>query len=130
MHALLLFIILVWDIAMMKIKERSKTSNWIAVIFLLTFVNLFFSLNVVLPCMTLWIGENWKFGVNTIISLTCIKQSWVSLWEPQQNNLTNPEVYSEPCQAFEIACFVKIVIFFVKYSILDVWQNSEYISVI
>ena len=38
--------------------------------------------------------------MNTIISLVCIKRSHASLLEPQQNDLSNPEVYS---------CFAKIV---------------------
>ena len=77
-----------------------------------------------------WIKENPKFGVNTVTSLAYIKQSWVSLQEPQENNLSDLEVYSEPCQASKIESFVKIVLFFVKHSILDVWQNSEYTSII
>ena len=59
-----------------------------------------------------------------------IKQSRVCLWEPGQNNLSNPEVYSEPFQTSKIEYFVKIIIFFLKHSILDPWQNSEYASVI
>ena len=66
--------------------------------------------------------------MNTIISLACIKQSQVSLQEPQQNKLSNPEVYSEPCQTSKMFC--KNNHFFVKYSILHVWQNSEHASVI
>ena len=33
--------------------------------------------------------------VNTIISLAYIKRSCVSLLEPQQKNLSNPEAYLE-----------------------------------
>ena len=43
-------------------------------------------------------GENAKFRVNTIISFAYIKYSRVSLLKRQQNNLSNPELYSEPCQ--------------------------------
>ena len=67
-----------------------------------------------------WIKENSKFGVNTVTSLAYIKQSLLSLQEPQQNNLSDLEVYSESCQASKIESFVKIVLFFVKHSILDV----------
>ena len=67
-----------------------------------------------------WIKENSKFGVNTVTSLAYIKQSLLSLQEPQQNNLSDLEVYSESCQASKIDSFVKIVLFFVKHSILDV----------
>ena len=68
--------------------------------------------------------------MNTIISLAYIKQSQVSLWKPGQNNLSNPEVYSEPCQTSKTECFVKITIFFIKHFTVDVWQNFEYASVI
>ena len=34
----------------------------------------------------------------------------VSLLEPQKNNWSNPEAYSEPCQTSKMQCFVKIVI--------------------
>ena len=66
-----------------------------------------------------------------MISSAYIKQSQVSPWEPQQNNLRNPEVDSKPCQTSNVECFTKIIIFFfIKHSILDIWQNSEYASVI
>ena len=74
------------------------------------------------------IRENSLFGMNTIISLAYIK--------PRQNNLSDPEAYPEPCQTSKIDCFVKIVNglnllnFFVRHSILDVWQGSKYTSVI
>ena len=32
-----------------------------------------------------------------------------ALLEPQQNNLSNPEAYSEPCQTSKMGCFAKIV---------------------
>ena len=62
--------------------------------------------------------------------------SSVTLLKPRQNNLSDPEAYSEPCQTSKMDCFVKIVIslnlltFFVRHSILDVWQGSKYASVI
>ena len=52
------------------------------------------------------IRGNSKFRVNTIISATYIKCSCVSLLEPWQNNLSNPEAYSEPCQTSKIGCSV------------------------
>ena len=67
--------------------------------------------------------------MNTIVSLAYIKQSQLSLWEPRQNDLRNPDVYWEPCQTPEIECFEKNNLF-VKHSILDVSKNSEYASVI
>ena len=87
-------------------------------------------MNVVLSCMISEFGENSQFGVNTIISLAYIKQSWVYLWEPRQNNLSNPEVCSEPCQKSKIVFCKNNHLFFVKHFILDVWQDSEYASVI
>ena len=47
--------------------------------------------------------------VNTIISLAYIKRSRVSLLEPQQNNLSNPEAYSKLCETSKMKCFEKIV---------------------
>ena len=55
------------------------------------------------------IREKLEFGVNTIISLIYNKYSLVSLLEPVQNNLSNPEVYSEPCQTSKMDCFAKIL---------------------
>ena len=48
-------------------------------------------------------GENTKFRVNIIISVAYIKCFFVSLLEPWQNNLSNPEECSEP----KIECFAK-----------------------
>ena len=45
-------ILIVWDIGMKKMKERTKTSNLMVDKFSLTFVKLLVRLNVVLPCMT------------------------------------------------------------------------------
>ena len=62
--------------------------------------------------------------------------SYVSLLEPWQSNLSNPEAYSKPCQTSKMECFAKIVNgsklknYFVKHSILDISQGSEYASVI
>ena len=37
------------------------------------------------------------------------QHSRVSLLEPRQNNLSNPEAYSEPCQASKMEFFSEIV---------------------
>ena len=64
------------------------------------------------------------------------QRSHVSLLELWQNNLSNPETYSEHWQTSKMECFAKIVnswkllTFFVKHAILDVWQGSEYASAI
>ena len=47
--------------------------------------------------------------VNTTISLIYSKYSRVSLLEPGQNNLSNPEACSEPGHASEMDCFEKKV---------------------
>ena len=54
-----------------------------------------------------WIRE--KFWENTIISLYCSKYSCVSLLEPGQNNLGNPEAHLEPCLTSKMDCFAKII---------------------
>ena len=100
---------IVWDIGMKKVKERSKTSNWMVDHFSLTFVNLSLAWMFYLLVWLQNKGENSKFGVNTIISLAYIKRSRVSLLEPWQNNVSNPEAYSEPCRTFKMECFAKIV---------------------
>ena len=51
---------IVWDIGTRKMIERTKASNLIVDYFSLTFVNLFISLNVALPCM---MSEYQKFLV-------------------------------------------------------------------
>ena len=112
---ILLITLVVWNIGMKKMKERSKTSNWTVNHFFSTFVNplLAWMLN-----FYVWLQSNWtvnhffstfvnpllawmlnfyvwlqnrknsKFGVNTINSLVYIRYSRVSLFEPWQNNLT------------------------------------------
>ena len=47
--------------------------------------------------------------VNTEICLTSIKCSRASLLKPQQNNLSNPEAYSELCQTSKMEWFRKII---------------------
>ena len=60
-----------------------------------------------------------------MISLAYINS--VSLLEPWQSNLSNPEINSELCQTSKMECFVKIVsglkplTFFAKDFILDVY---------
>ena len=83
------------------------------------------------------IRKNSLFGVNTIISLAYIYQpSCVSLLKPRQSNLSDPEAYPEPYQTSKMDCFVKIVnglnlvTFFVRHSVLNVWQGSKYISAV
>ena len=74
-----------------------------------------------------------KSGVNTIISLAYIKHFSVFLLELQQNNLSNPDVYSEPCQTSKMECLVNsynLLTILEKQSILDAWQSSEYASAI
>ena len=84
---ILLITLVVWNIGMKKMKERSKTSNWTVNHFFSTFVNplLAWMLN-----FYVWLQnrKNSKFGVNTINSLVYIRYSRVSLFEPWQNNLT------------------------------------------
>ena len=47
--------------------------------------------------------------MNTITSLTYIKCFRVSLLEPRQNNLSNPEAYSELGQTYKMEWFAEIV---------------------
>ena len=39
------------------------------------------------------IGENSKFGVNTLISMAYVKRSHVSFLDLWQNNLNNPDTF-------------------------------------
>ena len=55
------------------------------------------------------LGENAKFRMNTIVSLSYSKCSHVSLLEPHQNNLSNPKEYSKPRQTSKMEWFAKIV---------------------
>ena len=70
------------------------------------------------------------------MSLAYIKCSHVSLLEPWQSNLSNPEAYSESCQTSKMECFANIVnnekplTISVIRSILDAWWSSKYASVI
>ena len=53
------------------------------------------------------IRGKFKFGVNTIIIFAYIKLSRVSLLESRQNNVSNQEAHSEPCQTSKMECFAK-----------------------
>ena len=122
------------EIEIKKMKDK-KTSNWRVVHFSF-FCLPFVSLDVVLSCMASHKGENSLFGVNTISSLAYSKRSCVSLVELLQKDLSNPEAYSEPCQTPKIKYFAKIInawkllTFFVKHSIFNASQISEYVFVI
>ena len=85
-------------------KERTKTSNWMLDHFSLTFFNLSLALMLYFH---VWLQN--KFGENTILIMAYIKRSHVSLLEQWQNNLNNPEGYSELGQTSKIECFAKIV---------------------
>ena len=53
--------------------------------------------------------ENFKFGANTFISMAYIKRSPLFLLDLRQNNLNNPDAYSEPGPTSTIESFAKIV---------------------
>ena len=86
--------LIAWDIGAKKIKERTKTSNLIAGHFTFTFVN--FSIAWILY-YHVWLQNKGQF----LVWSECYNQfviyqlSCVSLLEPWQNNLSNPEPYSE-----------------------------------
>ena len=89
-------------------KERTKTSNLIDDQFSLTFVNL--SLDWMLYFHA-WLQNKGEYVVWSeyynqfgIYQLLC-----VSLLEPWQSNLSNPEGYSEPCQISKMGFLAKIV---------------------
>ena len=123
---------------MKKMKQREKASNWIIDDFSLIFVILSFVWLLYFHVLCDFrIRE--KIWVNTIISLIYSKYSLASLLEPEQNNLSNPEAYSELWQTSKLEYFAKIVngwkslktaTILAKHSILDFWQSSEYASVI
>ena len=102
--------VVLWDNEMKKMKQRSKASNWMIDRFSLIFVILSFAWMLYFHVLyDFRIREKLEFGVNTIISLIYSKYSCLSLLEPVQNNLSNPEVYSEPCQTSKMDCFAKIL---------------------
>ena len=79
----------IWYIGTKKKKEKTKTP----------------SLAVDCFSLNLRARDNSFFGMNTIISLAYINL----LLKLQQNNLSDPEAYPEPCQTSKMDCFVKIV---------------------
>ena len=121
--------LIVWDIGTKKIKERTKTSNLIVDHFSLTFVNLS---QAWMLYFFVWLQNKGKFLVwsEYYNQFGIYQPSRVSLLKPWKNNLSDPEAYPEPCQTSKMDCFVKIVnglnllTFFVRHSILDVWQRS------
>ena len=125
----------IWYIGTKKIKERTKTPSLVVDCFSLTLVNL--SLAWIL-CFHVWHYNKGKFFVSSEYynQFGIYQPSLVSLLKPRQSNLSDPEPYPEPWQASKMDCFVKIVnglnllTFFVRHSILDVWQGSKYTSVI
>ena len=86
--------LIAWDIGAKKIKERTKTSNLIAGHFTLTFVN--FSIAWILY-YHVWLQNKVKFLVwsECYNQFVIYQPSCVSLLEPWQNNLSNPEPYLE-----------------------------------
>ena len=90
----------------------------------------FVRLNVVLPCMAS------EYGEILYSEFDIYQPSHVSFLEPWQSNWSNPEGYLEPSETSKIKFFcensqwLKAVNFFVKSSILDISQDSEYASVI
>ena len=88
-------------------KERLKTSNLIVDHFSVIYVNVLLALMLYFHVslenkgkFLVWSEYDNQFG---IYQTSCV------LLEPQQNNLSNPEVYSEPCQASKMECFGEIV---------------------
>ena len=125
----------VWYIGVKKIKDRTKTSSLIVDCFSLTLVN--FSLAWMLQ-FHVWHQNKEKFFVlsEDYNQFGIYQPSCVSLLKPQQSNLSDSEAYPEPCQTSNMDCFAKMVnglnllTFFVRHSILDVWQSPKYTSVI
>ena len=128
--------IIVWNIGTNKMKERSKTSNLIVDHFSLTFINL--SLAWMLS-FHIWFQNKGKslvwseyynqFGIN---QHSCVSPHL----RTTASQLSNPQKYGEPFQISKMKFFcensqwLKVVNFFIKYFILDVWLDSEYASVI
>ena len=123
----------IWYIGTNKKKEKTKTPSLAVDCFSLTLVNL--SLAWMLY-FHVWHWNKGKFFVwsEYYNQFGIYQPSRVSLLKPQQNNLSDPEAYPEPCQTSKMDCFKKIglnlLTSFVRHSILDVWQGSKYTSVI
>ena len=88
--------------------ERTKTSNLIVNHFSLTFVNLLLTSMLYLH---VWLKNEGKFLVwsEYYNQFGIYQPSCVSLLEPQENSLSTPEAYSEPCQISKMEWFAKIV---------------------
>ena len=100
--------LIVWDIQTKKMKERTKKLNLIVDHFSLNFVNFLFAWMLYLH---VWLQNKGKFlfWSEYYNQFGIYQPSHVSLLEPQQNNLTNLEAYSEPCLASKMECCAKIV---------------------
>ena len=87
-----------------KIKERTKISYSIVDHFSLIFVNL--SLAWMLY-FHVWLQNKGKFLVwsEYYNQFGIYQRSHASLLETRQSNLSNPEVYSEPCQMSNLICY-------------------------
>ena len=98
--------LIVWDIGTKKMKEQIiKFDSWP-----LTLTSVNPSL-VWMFYFCIWLQNKGKFLVwsEYYNQFGIYQPSNVSLLEPQQNNLSNPEAHLEPCQISKIDCFGKIV---------------------
>ena len=100
--------LIVWDIGTKKIKEKIRTSDLIVDHFSLTFVNLLLAWMLYFHA---WHQNKGKFLVwsEYYDQFGIYQPSGVSLVEPLQNNLSNPEAYSESCPASKMECSAKIL---------------------
>ena len=121
----------VWDTVMKKMKERTKTSNLTVDNFSLIFVNRLLAWMLYQLYFHVRLQNKGKFLVwsEYYNQFGIYQPSCVSLLEPQQSNLSNLETYLEPYQTSKMGCFAKIVngkkllTFFVKHCILNIWQG-------
>ena len=100
---------IVWDIGTKKVKERTETTNLVVDHFSLTFVDL----SLAWMFFHVWLQKKEKILVwSKYYNYFCIYQpSCVSLLEPRQGTLSDPEAYSELWQTSKMECFAKIVNF-------------------
>ena len=105
-----------------KWKKELKISNLTVDHFSLTIANL--SLAWML-CFHIWLQNKGKFWVSHEYynHFWIYQPSRLSFLVPLQGTSINPEEYSELSQASKMECFS-------KHSIWDIWQGSEYESVI
>ena len=99
-------ILIAWDIGTKKMKEKTKISNLIVNNFSFTFVNLS---SAWMLCFCVWLQNKGKSLVwsEYYNQFGIYQPSRVSLIEPRQSNLSNPEAYSELCQTSKMECFAK-----------------------